>query len=77
MARQPQRRQLTGCIRRGPKRQKSSYRRAMHLSHREVGYRHKLQQCIAIDGSTARSALRMLPPPVKQVAADAEFFSEL
>ena len=62
MARQPQRRQLTGCIRRGPKRQKSSYRRAMHLSHREVGYRHKLQQCIAIDGSTARSALRMLPP---------------
>ena len=25
----------------------------------------------------ALSALRILPPPVKQVAADAEFFSEL
>ncbi len=26
---------------------------------------------------SALSALRILPPPVKQVAADAEFFSEL
>ena len=61
MARQPRRRQLTGCIRRGPKRQHSSYRRAMHLSHSNVGFRHYLQSSMAIHGSAARSALHMLP----------------
>lgn len=38
MSKKSKRRPLTGCIRRGPKRDHSSYRRAMHLSNADVGY---------------------------------------
>ena len=61
MGKASRRRQLTGCIRRGTKRTHSSYRRAMHLSHADVGYRHILQNCIAFHGGAAYSALRFIP----------------
>ena len=61
MARQPTRRRFTGRIRRGPKREKSSYRRAMHLSHLQVGFRHELQNCMTIHGSASRSSMHTLP----------------
>ena len=61
MGKASRRRQLTGCIRRGTKRTKSSYRRAMHLSHADVGYRHILQNCISYHGGAAYSALRFIP----------------
>ena len=62
MARQPTRRRLTGRLRRNNKRRVSSYRRAMHLSHAQVGFRHLLQNFMVHDGSAARSTLYMLTP---------------
>ena len=55
------RRQATGCIRRDAKHKKSSYSRAMHLSHAEVRFRNFLQTCMALHCKTALSALRTLP----------------
>ena len=62
MAREPTRRRLTGRLRRNNKRRVSSYRRAMHLSHAQVGFRHLLQNFMVHDGSAARSTLYMLTP---------------
>lgn len=64
MAKLSKRRQLTGCLRRGPKRNHSSYRRAMHLSHADVGYRHYLQRCIVRSGNAVCSALLAISPLV-------------
>ena len=55
------RRQLTGCLRRGPKRDHNSHSRSMHLTSLGVDYRHRLHNTIAENSSTARSALQTIP----------------
>lgn len=62
MARQPTRRRINGLLRRGPKNRKPSYRRVMHLSHQQVGFRYHLQNCMVYDGTAARSSLYILFP---------------
>ena len=63
MGKVPRRRPLTGCIRRGTtKRDCSSSRRAMQLSHAEVGFRELLQGFIAVSARIARSAMLAISP---------------
>ena len=62
MGKATRRRLLTGLIRRGPKRNHSSYRRAMHLSHKDVGFCNFLQYYIAKSGSSSRLAMIQLAP---------------
>ena len=59
MAKLSKRRRLNGCIRRGPKRDHSSYQPFSHLA---VGYRYYLQSDMVTYGIAARSALHMIPP---------------
>ena len=62
MGKVPRRRPLTGCIRRGTKRDCSSAHRAMQLSHAEVGFRELLQGFIAVSARIARSAMLAIYP---------------
>ena len=62
MGKVPRRRPLTGCIRRGTKRDCSSARRAMQLSHAEVGFRELLQGFIAVSARISRSAMLAISP---------------
>ena len=62
MGKVPRRRPLTGCIRRGTKRDCSSARRAMQLSHAEVGFRELLQGFIADSARIAHSAMLAISP---------------
>ena len=55
------RRQINGCIRRGPKRKHASNTRSMHLSCEEVLYRQFLQKCMFVHGGAACSALLSIP----------------
>ena len=62
MPKQPRRRLLTGCVRRAAKRTVNSYRRSMHLSHANVGFRSYLQGAIAISIRSAMSTMRAISP---------------
>ena len=62
MGKVPRRRPLTGCIRQGTKRDCSSARRAMQLSHAEVGFWELLQGFIAVSARIARSAMLAISP---------------
>ena len=62
MGKVPRRRPLTGCIRRGTKRDCSSARRAMQLSHAKVGFWELLQGFIAVSAHIARLAMLAISP---------------
>ena len=62
MGKVPRRRPLTGCIRWGTKRDCSSARRAMQLSHAKVGFWELLQGFIAVSARIARSAMLAISP---------------
>ena len=59
MAREPARRILNGCRRRGAKRKHISSSRWMHLSHKEIGTRDKLHKSWArsVVGTSTNEAL--------------------
>ena len=67
------RRQINGCIRRGPKRKHASNTRSMHLSCEEVLYRQFLQKCMFVHGGAACSALLSIPTLIVWGAADQVF----
>jgi hypothetical protein len=62
MGKAPTRNALTGCIRRGVKRDHSAYRRALHLSIKEVGLRDLLQCAMLFSGVMAQITLHQLSP---------------
>ena len=62
MGKVPRQRPLIGCICRGTKRDCSSARRAMQLSHAEVGFQELLQGFIAVSARIARSAMLAISP---------------
>jgi hypothetical protein len=63
MGKVPRRRPLTGCICRGTKKRDcSSTRRAMQLSHAEVGFRELLQGFIAVSAHIARLVMLSISP---------------
>jgi hypothetical protein len=62
MGKAPKRNALTGCIRRGVKRDHSAYRRALHLSIKEVGLRDLLQRTMLFSGVMAQITLHQLSP---------------
>ena len=55
------RRQINGCIRRGPLRNHANNTRSMHLNCEEVLYRQFLQKCMFVHGGAACSALLSMP----------------
>ena len=62
MGKTPKRRRATGRLRRGKLSTKSSYRRSMHLSHKEVGRLHLLQSKMAVCGRLSRVAAMSMYP---------------
>ena len=60
MGKEPKRNPTTGCIRRGVKRDQSAYRRALHLSIKEVGLRDLIQRTMVFSGVMSRSSMRKL-----------------
>ena len=61
MPKAAERRQINGCIRRGPLRNHASNTRSMHLGCEEVLYRQFLQKCMFVHGGAACSALLSMP----------------
>ena len=61
MGREIPRRPLTGKARRGPKNTVNSYRRELHLSPQQVGFRDRLHRTIGIVGAVAHRSKRKIP----------------
>jgi hypothetical protein len=57
MGKEPKRNPMTGCIRRGVKRDQSAYRRALHLSIKEVGLRDLIQRTMVSEAVAAAALM--------------------